>query len=73
MGNVFDAAMERINFAFDNFENLCVSYSGGKDSTVMIQLVDMVAKERKRKYDVLFIDMEAQYLMTIEHIKTFAI
>lgn len=68
--NVFDAAMERINFAFDNFENLCVSYSGGKDSTVMIQLVDMVAKERKRKYDVLFIDMEAQYLMTIEHIKT---
>ena len=68
--NVFDAAMERIEFAFDNFENLCVSYSGGKDSTVMIQLVDMVAKKRNRKYDVLFIDMEAQYLMTIEHIKT---
>lgn len=68
--NVFDAAMERIEFAFDNFENLCVSYSGGKDSTVMIQLVEMVAKRRNRKYDVLFIDMEAQYLMTIEHIKT---
>lgn len=68
--NVFDAAIERIEFAFDNFENLCVSYSGGKDSTVMIQLVEMVAKKRNRKYDVLFIDMEAQYLMTIEHIKT---
>ncbi len=68
--NVFDAAMERIEFAFDNFENLCVSYSGGKDSTVMIQLIEMVAKKRNRKYDVLFIDMEAQYLMTIEHIKT---
>lgn len=68
--NVFEAAMERIEFAFDNFENLCVSYSGGKDSTVMIQLVEMVAKKRNRKYDVLFIDMEAQYLMTIEHIKT---
>lgn len=68
--NVFDAAMERIEFAFDNFENLCVSYSGGKDSTVMIQLVEMVAKKRNRQYDVLFIDMEAQYLMTIEHIKT---
>ena len=68
--NVFDAAIERIEFAFDNFENLCVSYSGGKDSTVMIQLVEMVAKKRNRQYDVLFIDMEAQYLMTIEHIKT---
>lgn len=68
--NVFDASMERIEFAFDNFENLCVSYSGGKDSTVMIQLVEMIAEKKNRSYDVLFIDMEAQYLMTIEHIKT---
>ena len=68
--NVFDASLERIEFAFDNFDNLCVSYSGGKDSTVMIQLVNMIAKKRNRKFDVLFIDMEAQYLMTIEHRKT---
>ena len=68
--NVFDASLERIEFAFDNFDNLCVSYSGAKDSTVMIQLVNMIAKKRNRKFDVLFIDMEAQYLMTIEHIKT---
>lgn len=68
--NVFEASLERIEFAFDNFDNLCVSYSGGKDSTLMIQLVNMIAKKRNRKFDVLFIDMEAQYLMTIEHIKT---
>lgn len=68
--NVFDASLERIEFAFDNFDNLCVSCSGGKDSTLMIQLVNMIAKKRNRKFDVLFIDMEAQYLMTIEHIKT---
>lgn len=68
--NVFDASLERIEFAFDNFDNLCVSYSGGKDSTVMIQLVNMIAEKKNRKFDVLFIDMEAQYLMTIEHIKT---
>ena len=67
--NVFDASVERIQFAFDNFDNLCVSFSGGKDSTLMIQLVNMVAKEKNKKFDVLFIDMEAQYLMTIEHIK----
>ena len=68
--NVFDASLERIEFAFDNFDNLCVSYSGGKDSTLMIQLVNMIAKKKNKKFDVLFIDMEAQYLMTIEHIKT---
>lgn len=67
--NVFEASLERIEFAFDNFDNLCVSYSGGKDSTLMIQLVNMIAKKKNRKFDVLFIDMEAQYLMTIEHIK----
>lgn len=68
--NVYEASLERIEFAFDNFDNLCVSYSGGKDSTVMIQLVNMIAEKKNRKFDVLFIDMEAQYLMTIEHIKT---
>ena len=68
--NVFDASLERIEFAFDNFDNLCVSCSGGKDSTLMIQLVNMIAKKKNKKFDVLFIDMEAQYLMTIEHIKT---
>jgi predicted phosphoadenosine phosphosulfate sulfurtransferase len=68
--NVFDASLERIEYAFDNFDNLCVSFSGGKDSTLMIQLVDMIAKKKKKKFDVLFIDMEAQYLMTIEHIES---
>ena len=47
--NVFDASMERIEFAFDNFDNLCVSYSGGKDSTVMIQLVEMIAKKKNKE------------------------
>jgi predicted phosphoadenosine phosphosulfate sulfurtransferase len=30
----------------------------------------MIAKKKKKKFDVLFIDMEAQYLMTIEHIES---
>ena len=68
--NVFDASLERIEYAFDNFDNLCVSFSGGKDSTLMIQLVDMIAKKKNKQFDVLFIDMEAQYLMTIEHINS---
>lgn len=68
--NVFEASLERIEYSFDNFDNLCVSFSGGKDSTLMIQLVNMIAKKKNKKFDVLFIDMEAQYLMTIEHINS---
>jgi len=66
--NVFDASLDRIRYTFDNFDNLCVSFSGGKDSSLMIQLVQMIAEEKNKKYDVLFIDMEAQYMLTIEHL-----
>ena len=44
-------------------------YSIGKDSSVMVQLANCVAKEMNRKFDVLYIDFEAQYRHTIEHIE----
>lgn len=66
--NVLDAAIERLEFIFNNFENVYFSASGGKDSSVMVQLANMVAKKLNRKFDILFIDMEAQYSATIKHI-----
>ena len=30
--NVYDASIERIDFIFDNFERIYISFSGGKDS-----------------------------------------
>ena len=36
---VFDAAKERISWLFDNFENVIVGVSGGKDSTVVLNLL----------------------------------
>ena len=32
--NVYDAANERIDFIFKNFERIYLSFSGGKDSGV---------------------------------------
>ena len=32
--NVFDAALMRLDWVFDTFEQVCLSFSGGKDSTV---------------------------------------
>ena len=67
--SVLQAAKQRVSFAFDNFEKLYVSFSGGKDSTVMLHLVMEEAMRRGRKVGVLIIDLEAQYSDTISHIK----
>jgi len=67
--NVFEKAKERIKYVFDNFEKIIVSYSGGKDSTVMLHMVMDEAIKRKRKVAVMFIDLEGQYKLTIEHNK----
>jgi predicted phosphoadenosine phosphosulfate sulfurtransferase len=67
--NVFDAARERIAYVFDNFTRIYVSFSGGKDSSVMLHLVMAEAIKRGRTVGVLVIDLEAQYKMTISHIE----
>lgn len=65
--NVCEASKERIEFAFDNFEKIYVSFSAGKDSTTMLHLIMDEAIKRKRKVGVLLIDLEGQYKVTIEH------
>lgn len=66
--NVLDAAIERIEWSFNEFDSVYVSFSGGKDSSVLVQLTNEVAKRMNKKFDVLFIDLEAQYKKTIEHV-----
>ena len=66
--SVLQAAQERIAKSFDLFERLYISFSGGKDSSVMFHLVAAEAKKRGRKFGVLIIDLEAQYDETIKHL-----
>lgn len=66
--NVLDAAMERFEIIFRDFDHVYLSISGGKDSSVMLQLGAMIARKMKRKFSVLFIDLEAQYKLTIDHV-----
>jgi len=66
--DVLSAAKQRIKYVFDNFPKIYVSFSGGKDSTVMLHLVMEEAMKRNRKIGVLFIDLEGQYKLTIDHI-----
>jgi predicted phosphoadenosine phosphosulfate sulfurtransferase len=65
--NVLEAAQQRIEYTFDRFERIYVSFSAGKDSTVMLHLVAAEAIKRGRKIGVLLVDLEAQYKFTIDH------
>tara|TARA_B100000963_G_scaffold132989_1_gene115836 strand:- start:5939 stop:7150 length:1212 start_codon:yes stop_codon:yes gene_type:complete len=67
--NVLEASKERIKKIFDDFEKFYISFSGGKDSTVMTHLVLDEAIKRNKKVGLLIIDLEAQYQNTIEHIE----
>lgn len=67
--NVYDAAKERLRYIFSQFNDKVIfSFSAGKDSSVMIHLAKEVAGEMNcLPLKVLFIDLEAQYKLTIDH------
>lgn len=68
--NVYDAALERFRYLFDNFDKVVVSFSGGKDSTVCLNLAWQIAKEKnKLPLDVYFWDEEAIHPETIEYVE----
>lgn len=66
---VLEAAQERISYLFDEFEQIIVSISGGKDSTVLAHLTLTEAHRRGRKVGLFFLDEEAVYESTIDQIK----
>lgn len=66
--DVLTAARQRITRVFDDFPRVYVSFSGGKDSSVLLHLAIAEAARRGRKIGVLFVDLEAQYRLTIEYI-----
>ncbi len=65
--SVLEASRERIIWTLENFPRVCVSFSGGKDSTVMLHLTAEIARSMGKKICVLFIDWEAQFSYTINH------
>jgi len=66
--NVYDASIERLDFIFANFERIYISFSGGKDSGVLLNLVLKYMRERgiTKKIGVQILDNEANYDSSIE-------
>jgi predicted phosphoadenosine phosphosulfate sulfurtransferase len=68
--NVFDASIERIRYIYDSFDKVIVSFSGGKDSTAVLNMTLEVAREKNRlPLDVVFFDEEAVHPTTIEYVE----
>ena len=65
---VFEEALNRVRFVFDNCDDVIVSMSGGKDSTVIFNLALMVAKEKNRlPLKVFWLDQEAEWQATSDY------
>lgn len=69
--NVYDALLERLDFIFREFDNIYISFSGGKDSGLLLNLLlDFLQKHYPdRPIGVFHQDFEAQYTVTTEYIE----
>jgi len=73
--NVHEALMSRLDFVFGEFERVVVSFSGGKDSGVLLAETLAYCKRNGLlgRLAVYHMDYEAQYSMTTEYVeRTFA-
>jgi predicted phosphoadenosine phosphosulfate sulfurtransferase len=66
--NVLEATHKRIAFLFDNYDNISLSFSGGKDSTALFHLINNEAVKRNRKFILYFQDQEAEYQATVDFV-----
>lgn len=66
--NVYDESVLRIRYILDNFKKVYVSFSGGKDSGVMLNLViDELRKNYPgRKVGLMILDNEANYTLSLD-------
>jgi predicted phosphoadenosine phosphosulfate sulfurtransferase len=66
--NVFDEAFERIEYLFNRHDDIIVSMSGGKDSTVLFNIALAVATKLNRlPLKVFWLDQEAEWQSTVDY------
>lgn len=68
--DVWEAALERTRFAYDHYDVVEVSFSGGKDSMAVLEAAIIVAREKGRlPVRTLFADEEANAPTTEDYVR----
>lgn len=70
--NVYEAAKDRIRYIFREYKDypICVSFSGGKDSTVVLNLVHELMPELGiKKIPVMFLDQEIESPQVVDYMR----
>ncbi len=69
--NVYTALQMRLKLIFEEFDNIYVSFSGGKDSGLLLNLVMDYQKRwyPDKRIGVFHQDFEAQYTLTTEYVE----
>lgn len=69
--SVYEALQKRLHLIFREFNNIYISFSGGKDSGLLLNLVLDFQKKYypRKKIGVFHQDFEAQYSLTTEYVE----
>ena len=69
--DVYEALQDRLKLIFEEFDNIFVSFSGGKDSGLLLNLVLDYRKKYYpgKKLGVFHQDFEAQYTLTSQYVE----
>lgn len=67
--NVYQAARQRVAWCLQHFQYTYVSFSGGKDSGVLLEMAIDEARKAGKRIGIYHMDYEAQYNMTTEYVR----
>jgi predicted phosphoadenosine phosphosulfate sulfurtransferase len=71
--SVYDKTLDRIRTIYKSFDKVVISFSGGKDSTAVLNTTLTVARELNRlPLEVVFFDEEAIHPTTIDYVRRVA-